>query len=88
MNLAEISKEMQTLNDWSLESDAISKSFVLPNFKGAMEFVNKVAEIADRLNHHPTMFINYNNVKLIATTHSEKGLTQKDFELAREIDTL
>lgn len=88
MNLGEISTEMNTLKDWSLEASSISKSYILSNFKAAMEFINKVAEIADRLNHHPTIIVNFNNVKLISTTHSEKGLTPKDFELAREIDKL
>lgn len=88
MNLNEINSAMDSLKGWSIQTDSITKDFTLPNFKGAMEFVNKVAEIADKLNHHPTIRINYNIVKITSTTHSEKGLTNKDFELAQEIDKL
>lgn len=88
MPLFEIEKRMSGLRNWALEVDSIVKDKVFRNFKEAMEFVNKVAEIAEKHNHHPAILVNYNNVRLALTTHSAKGLTSKDFEVAEEIDKL
>ena len=46
------------------------------------------AEIAEKFGHHPTLLINYNSVRMSLTTHAAKGLTQKDFDVAMEIDKL
>lgn len=88
LTLAEISEAMEDLQDWSLESNSISKIFSFENFKESLEFVNKVGEVAERLDHHPDILINFNQVRLVSTTHFENGLSRKDFELAREIDKL
>lgn len=88
LTLGEISSAMSDLNDWSLEADAIVKTFSFGNFKEALEFVNKIGEKAEALEHHPDIMLNYNQVKLSLTTHLEHGLTRKDFELAKEIDKL
>ena len=79
---------MSKLKNWSLEGDSIVKDKILGNFKEAMEFVNKIAELAEKYNHHPAIIIQYNNVRLSLTTHYAKGLTEKDFELAEEIDKI
>ena len=79
---------MSELKGWALEGSAIMKEFSFVDFKASIEFLNKIAEIAEKHNHHPEMIINYGNVRLILTTHEKKGLTEKDFELAKEIDTL
>lgn len=88
LNLGEISKEMEGLVDWSLESSSISKIFSFGNFKESLEFVNKVGEAAEKQNHHPEILMNFDQVRLVLTTHEEHGLTRKDFELAKEIDKL
>ncbi len=88
MNLSEIQMRMSKLKDWALEGDSIVKHKTFGNFKEAMEFVNKVAEIAEKQNHHPGLLINYNNVRISLTTHYARGLTEKDFEVAEEIDKL
>ena len=88
MLLVEIQKRMGKLGNWSLEGDSIVKDWVFRNFKESMEFVNKIAELAEKHNHHPAIIINYNNVRLSLTTHYAKGLTEKDFELAEEIDKI
>ncbi|MBI5804018.1 4a-hydroxytetrahydrobiopterin dehydratase [Candidatus Pacearchaeota archaeon] len=88
LNLKKIQDAMSELDNWSLEPDSISKNFQFNNFKESLEFLNKVGEIAEKLNHHPDVIINYNVVKLSLSTHSEKGLTEKDFETAKEIDKL
>jgi len=88
MPLSEIQKRMSKLQNWALDADSIVKDKAFMDFKEAMEFVNKVAEIADKHNHHPSILINYNNVRISLTTHSAKGLTSNDFEVAEEIDKI
>lgn len=88
LNLGDISREMADLDDWSLETDTITKVLMFDNFKQSIDFVNKVSEIAEKHNHHPEIIINYDQVKLMLTTHTESGLTKKDFEVAREVDKI
>ena len=84
----EIQSKMSKLRNWALEGDSIVKDKQFKDFKETMEFVNRVAEIAEKHNHHPALLINYNNLRVTLTTHSAKGLTKKDFEVAEEIDKL
>ncbi|MBS3072006.1 4a-hydroxytetrahydrobiopterin dehydratase [Candidatus Pacearchaeota archaeon] len=86
--LALLNERMSGLKDWSLDGNSISKDYEFANFREAMEFVKKIAEIAEKMNHHPDIQISYNKVKLSLTTHYEKGLTQKDFEVAAEVDKI
>ena len=88
MNLQEITKAMEKLDNWGLASNSISKEFKFENFSGSLNFVNKVGEISNSLDHHPDITIRYNTVVLSLTTHSSDGLTEKDFEVAKEIDSL
>lgn len=88
LNLGQISSEMEGLRDWSLESDSINKVVSFASFKEAMEFVNKVGDVAEKFNHHPDILISFTQVRLQLTTHDEHGLTRKDFEVAREIDKI
>ena len=83
-----ISEKMQKLDNWSLEEHSIVKDYSFNSFKEALNFVNKIGEIAERINHHPDILISYNKVRLTLTTHSERTLTLKDFELAEEIDKI
>ncbi|NCO11164.1 4a-hydroxytetrahydrobiopterin dehydratase [Candidatus Pacearchaeota archaeon CG_4_9_14_0_2_um_filter_39_13] len=88
MNLAEISKRMQRLKGWALEQNSIEKIFEFSSFKRAINFVNQVADIAENKEHHPDMIISYRIVRLSLSTHSEKTVTEKDFEVAEEIDKI
>lgn len=74
------------LQGWKLDDDEIEKEYRFADFKQAMAFVNRVAELAERANHHPDIEIKYNRVELSLSTHSEGGLTDKDFALAEQID--
>lgn len=88
LSLQEISQEMADLSNWSLETAAITKEFTFVDFKQAIDFVNKIGEIAEKIQHHPDIMINYNVVRLSLSTHSANGLTKIDFQLAREIDKI
>ncbi len=88
VTLGELKDRMSRLKDWSLEEDKIVKDVEFTNFKEAMEYVNEIAEIAEKIQHHPQIIIDYNRVKITSTTHNPVGLTMKDFDLAEEIDKL
>ncbi|MBU1051562.1 MAG: 4a-hydroxytetrahydrobiopterin dehydratase [Nanoarchaeota archaeon] len=88
LTLGEINEAMSDLDDWSLETNVITKIFSFDGFKEALGFVNKVSEIVIKLEHFPDIMVTNNQVRLMLTTSSVSGLTKKDFELAREIDKL
>jgi len=74
---------------WTRDGDAIVRDVELKDFAAAMGFVNAVGELAEGANHHPDILIHgWNKVRLTLSTHSEGGLTQNDFDLARGIDGL
>jgi len=83
-----VAEELQKLNHWTLQGDQIERVFTFGTFVDSMIFVNKVAEIAEEEEHHPDIRIIYNRVTLALTTHDAGGLTLKDFQMARRIDSL
>jgi 4a-hydroxytetrahydrobiopterin dehydratase len=77
------------MSDWSQRPDALERDFSFDDFAGAMAFVNRVAELAEELDHHPDILVHgWNKVRLTLSTHSEGGLTDADHALARRIDEL
>lgn len=77
-----------TLPQWALTDDHLHREWRFPDFGAAMAFVNRVASLAERVDHHPDISVSYSLVRLDLTTHSAGGLTERDFDLASEIDTL
>ena len=74
---------------WTRDGDALTKTFTFKGFKGAMAFVNRVAEAANATNHHPDIHLErYKTVRILLTTHIAHGITDADVELARMIDTV
>ena len=73
---------MSTPAEWPEVEGALERTFELPSFPEAIAFVNRVAELAERENHHPDVTISYKKVTLRWTTHSEGGITDRDRELA------
>ena len=82
----EIEQRLDELGDWDREGDEIFKVFEWEDFARAIKFVNDVAKLADRYDHHPDIDIRYAKVKLTLTTHSEEGLTSIDFDFANDIE--
>ena len=72
----------------AIDSKKIQKEFKFKDFKEAMEFVNKIAVVAEEEGHHPDIYIIYNKVKIKLSTHAIGGLSENDFILAAKIDTL
>ena len=74
------------LDGWERVDDQITKLFKLKNYIESVGFVNKVALLAERADHHPDIILQYNKVTITLTTHSDGGITEKDIDLAREIE--
>ena len=74
---------MADLPDWTVEGEVISRQFTFSGFPEAIAFVVRLGFAAEAVDHHPDLLINYKRVKVSYSTHSEGGLTEKDFEGAR-----
>ena len=72
--------------DWQEQDEALVREFELPSFPAAIEFVDRLAELAESENHHPDIDIRYNKVTLTLITHDAGGLTPRDTQLAKEAD--
>jgi len=90
MKLAQvdIAERMKTLHGWRLELNAIEKQFTFKGFPEAVQFVNRLVPEAEAADHHPDIHINYKRVTLVYSTHSEGGLTEKDFAGAAMADRI
>ena len=76
-------------SEWRREGDEIVREWRLEDFAHAMQFVNRVADVAEEANHHPDILVyGWNKVRLSLTNHSAGGLTDADFEMAGKIDVL
>jgi 4a-hydroxytetrahydrobiopterin dehydratase len=82
----EVTERLDSLAGWTREGDMIGKTFKLPTFPAAIAFITHVAFLAEAVNHHPDMDIRYNKVLIGLTTHDVGGLSEKDFDLAAQID--
>lgn len=83
-----IQQKLADLDGWYLEDEQICKKWQFRDFKEAMAFINRIAELAELHNHHPEIWNVYNQVKISYSTHDAGGITEKDFLLAKEIDKL
>jgi 4a-hydroxytetrahydrobiopterin dehydratase len=87
MTKDDVKARLKSLPGWEREGDEIEKKFRFADFRASMAFVNRVAELAEAADHHPDISIKYNRVKLTLSTHSEGGVTEKDFALAAQVDS-
>jgi len=85
---AEVAEELARTPGLEAVRQGDRAALSLPRFREAMVFVNWVAAIAERANHHPDVTIHYNEVTVSVWTHFDGGITPKDFSLARWIDAL
>ena len=85
---AQVAIALASVPQWRRQGDVITRTFQFKDFPGAMKFVNAVAALAEQAWHHPDIDIRWNKVTLALTTHDAGGLTQKDFDLARQFDQL
>lgn len=82
----QISQRLGSLGGWEYRDNAISKRYKFREFMDAIRFINRIAETAEAMDHHPDITINYNRILFSCSTHSEGGVTEKDLKLAGEIE--
>jgi 4a-hydroxytetrahydrobiopterin dehydratase len=82
----EAQKALKNVKGWKHRGKEISRLYTFSGFIPAMAFVNHVADLAESMDHHPDILIQYSKVTLTLSTHSEGGLTDLDFRLAQRID--
>lgn len=89
LNKSDISERLKNINGWEVEEKSIVKEFLLKDFSAALAFVVKIGIEAEKLDHHPDLLIHsYNKVIIRISTHSEGGITEKDFILAEKIEKI
>jgi 4a-hydroxytetrahydrobiopterin dehydratase len=89
LNAQEVKSQLAVLDGWSINPDGeITKTFTLASFPQALLFVNAVGRLAEAAQHHPDILIQWKRVILSLSTHDAGGLTQKDFDLALQIEAL
>jgi 4a-hydroxytetrahydrobiopterin dehydratase len=79
---SEIAKRVASLPAWKIDAGELVRTFEFKDFRAALGFVNRVAELAEAVGHHPDIDIRWNKVRLALVTHDAGGLTAKDFDLA------
>jgi 4a-hydroxytetrahydrobiopterin dehydratase len=86
---AEIQQRLVQAPQWRREGAEIVRDFERSGFADAVALINRVAALAEAANHHPDILLHgYKKVRLTLSTHSEGGLTESDFKLARQIDEI
>ena len=83
-----LASALQSLADWRSAGEAITRIYQFDGFMAAIAFVNRVATAAEAADHHPDIDVRYNKVVIGLSTHDEGGVTQKDIDLAHQIDAL
>ncbi|MGC8598026.1 MAG: 4a-hydroxytetrahydrobiopterin dehydratase [Thermocladium sp.] len=84
----EVLNRARNLEGWAVQGDKLVKEYTFKDFREAVEYVRSIQPIADSINHHPDICINYNKVHIELTTHDAGGLTELDFRLAHQLDEL
>jgi len=84
----EVRKNLTSIPNWKLDGKMIYREFVFKDFIEAMNFVNKVADLAESEGHHPDITIHWNKVRFDLWTHSMNGLSENDFIVASKIDKM
>jgi 4a-hydroxytetrahydrobiopterin dehydratase len=86
MDDQQISQSLESLPHWRRDGDSITRAVEAPSFLEGIDLVATVARAAEAADHHPDIDIRWRTVTFTLSTHSEGGLTEKDFALAQQID--
>ena len=88
LSTEEIDSQLRNLPGWSfVEHRFLEKEFRLLDFKSALDFVNEIGALAEQANHHPDIFLSWGKVSIRLSTHTPKGITEKDILFANAIET-
>jgi len=77
---------LRSREGWTRRANKLTKDFDFPSFRDSIVFVNRVATLADQFDHHPDIDIRFATVTLTLSTHDAGGITEKDLDLAEQID--
>ncbi len=83
---SEIQAALSGLPGWHLTNGMLVKTYEMPGFPDAIALVNGAAELAEAQGHHPDIDIRYNKVTFALVTHDQGGITEKDVQMARDIE--
>ena len=83
---ADIEQVLHATPGWTLQDGKLTRDWTFKDFVQAMEFVNRIAALAESAGHHPDIDIRYNNVRLSLVSHDAGGITQRDANMARQIN--
>ena len=84
----EIQRSLGGLPGWARKGDTLVKSYHFATFPAGIEFIRRVATVAEKMSHHPDIDIRYTKVSFVLSTHDAGGITDKDLALARAIEEL
>jgi 4a-hydroxytetrahydrobiopterin dehydratase len=85
----QMSERLAALSGWAVRDGLLSKTFTVPSFAHGVLFIGAIGQLAEAANHHPDVSLHdYSHVTVGLVTHSEGGLTEKDFDLAAQIEAL
>ena len=88
LSTSDIASRLAESPGWILDGNAIRKQYTLPSFPEAIAFVTRLAFAAEAEDHHPDLHVSYKKVTVVWTTHSDGGLSAKDFDGARQSDMI
>ena len=88
LTIQEIKNQLKLLPNWKYQKGFLQRSFEFSSFKKTINFLNEVASVAETKNHHPMLINNFNILEIKLSTHDVNGISQKDFDLALDIDKL
>ena len=88
LSTSDIDVRLSSLPGWSRQGDALTRQFTFKGFPDAIAFVTRLAFDAEAADHHPDLQVSYKRVTVTWSTHSEGGVTEKDFEGARQADAV
>jgi 4a-hydroxytetrahydrobiopterin dehydratase len=86
LSQVELNAFLESNGSWKLDDGKLVRDWSFPDFVGAMEFVNRVAELAEKANHHPDIDIRYNKVRLGLVSHDAGGITDRDRRMAETLN--
>jgi len=82
----QVIEKLKALPGWERKGEAIAKQYTFKAFMDGIRFLNRIAEIAEQMDHHPDVTINYRRLTFSLSTHDQGGITAKDFKLGEAIE--
>jgi 4a-hydroxytetrahydrobiopterin dehydratase len=84
----EIQRALGTLPGWARRGDVLQKTFTRPTFADGIAFIGRIADAAETMDHHPDIDIRYTKITCSLSSHDAGGITQRDLDLAAQIEAL